>query len=90
MLSLVGLTSFNVLVLLFPPGPLLDMLELMSLPSGGRLTLLVVVAINVMLSLCFERWGTEGVTACYGWIMGQLRHSKRRIRDGKAYKAVDT
>jgi cation-transporting ATPase 13A2 len=88
MLSVVGLSAFNILVLLFPPQQLLDLLELMPLPGSARTTLLAVVVINVMLSLAFERWGTQAVTAGLSWASSQFRRGKWTRKDGKAYKAV--
>jgi cation-transporting ATPase 13A2 len=89
MLSVVGLSAFNLLVLLLPPGPLLDMLELMRLPAVARTSLLVAVVINVGLSLSFERWSTEAVTAGLSWASAQWRRGRRRVRDGKAYKPIE-
>jgi cation-transporting P-type ATPase 13A2 len=89
MLSVVGLSAFNLLVLLVPPGPLQNLLELLPLPASARTTLLATVVINVVLSLAFERWGTQGVAAGLSWAFSHLRRERRRIRDGKAYKAVE-
>lgn len=88
MLSLVGLTAFNLIVLLAPPRALIIVLELMRLPMDGRTTLLFAAAINVAASLAFEEWGTGVVASALGWI-AQVRKERRRVRDGKAYKAVE-
>jgi cation-transporting ATPase 13A2 len=89
MLALVGLAAFNLLVLLAPPGALLDVLELMQLPASARTVLAVAVGANVGLSLAFERWGTQAVALALGWARVQWRHGRRRVRDGKAYKAIE-
>lgn len=88
MLSLVGLTLFNMIVLLQPPQLFKVILDLMTLPFPARTTLLGVIAINVVASLSFERWGTQVVAALLGWLMA-LRQQRRRNRDGKAYKVVE-
>ena len=87
MLSIVSLTLFNVLVLLFPPPFLTSILELTDIPMAGRLTLLVATAINVVLSMAFERWGAPAVASAVGY-MTDLR-KRFRTRDGKTYKAVE-
>ena len=87
MLSLIVLSSFNVLVLLAPPALFSAILELMPIPSSARFTLLGAVIINVALSLAFERWGAQGVA---NLVDMYLHTRKRRIRDGKAYKAIDS
>ncbi|KAA1476776.1 P-type ATPase [Dentipellis sp. KUC8613] len=89
MLSLIALTLFNVLVLLAPPAAFMEVLQLMPLPFGARLTLLVAVVANVAASLAFERWGVEVVASVVGMCTGG-RDGRKRIRDGKAYKAIES
>lgn len=87
MLSIVSLSAFNIIVLLFPPQFLSSILELMDLPHVARLTLLMVVVVNVILSVVFERWGAPAVSEAVGYFMTlQKRH---RVRDGKTYKAIE-
>ncbi|KAI0081294.1 hypothetical protein K474DRAFT_1768739 [Panus rudis PR-1116 ss-1] len=87
MASIVLLTLFNVLVLLFPPKPVATILELMTLPFSARLTLLGAAVVNVAVSMAYERWGTQFVSQIIGSIM-QIRRNMR-VRDGKTYKAVE-
>jgi cation-transporting P-type ATPase 13A2 len=87
MLSIVGLTAFNLLVLLRPPTALLNLLELMRIPFHGRVTLLAAAVVNVAASFAFESWGTEGVARAIAWLIA-LRGERRRVREGKTYKAV--
>jgi cation-transporting P-type ATPase 13A2 len=87
MLSLVGLTLFNLLVLLRPPQALIVILELMPLPSSARTTLFGLVVINTIFSVMFERWGTGLITRLISALA--LLRKKRRHRDGKMYKAVE-
>lgn len=88
MFSIVTLTLFNLLVLLHPPEPVRHILELMILPFPARKSLLFAVIFNVAASLVFEEWGTHVAAQAIGALQG-LRHGRRRIRQGKAYKAVE-
>ncbi|GJE95870.1 P-type cation-transporting ATPase domain-containing protein [Phanerochaete sordida] len=87
MLSIVALSLFNVVVLLFPPDFLSSILELTNLPLSGRLTLLLAVVINVVLSMTFERWGAPAVAVAVEYLTSLRK--RHRTKDGKAYKAVD-
>jgi hypothetical protein len=89
MLSIVGLSAFNLIVLLQPPLFLLNLLELVSLPFMGRLALAAAVVVNIVASLAFEQWGTVAVAHFIAWASSLRPDGKRRIRDGKAYKAVE-
>lgn len=87
MLSIVSLSLFNVLVLLFPPDFLSSILELTDIPLSGRFTLLLAVVVNVGLSVAFERWGAPAVAAIVGYLTGMRK--RHRTRDGKTYKAIE-
>lgn len=87
MLSIVSLSLFNLLVLLFPPDFLSSILELTDLPLVGRVTLLIAVILNVGLSVAFEHWGAPAVSAAAGYLI-DLR-KQHRTKDGKTYKAVE-
>ncbi|KAI0051214.1 P-type ATPase [Auriscalpium vulgare] len=89
MLSLSALSTFNILVLLAPPRVVSDILELMPLPLSARVTLLCVGVINVALSLAFERWGAQVVADAVNAIGVFQQGPRRRVRDGKAYRAVE-
>lgn len=89
MFSMVVLSAFNVLVLLAPPKFVLDILTLMNLPLGGRYVLLVAAVVNVVVSMAFEEWGTHGVSTMIGAVMKCCGRGRRRVRDGKTYKAVE-
>jgi len=82
------LSLFSILVLMSPPQPIVVVLELMPLPTSARRTLLLVAAINVVSSVVFEKWGS-GVVARIVGRLSLLRKGRRRVRDGKAYKAVE-
>lgn len=88
MFSIVTLTLFNLLVLLYPPEPIRHILELMLLPFSARSSLLFAVIINIVLSMAFEEWGTKVVALGIGALF-RLRRGRRRTREGKAYKAVE-
>ena len=87
MVSIGCLSLFNVLVLLFPPGPIAVILELMPLPYSARWTLLIAVVINVAISMAYERWGAQNIAVLIGSAMRMRR--RWRTRDGKTYKAVE-
>lgn len=59
----------------------------MTLPLAGRITLLVAVVCNVLLSVVFERWGAPSVAQLVGYVMSLRR--RQRTRDGKMYKAIE-
>lgn len=88
MLSLGILVLFSIVVLLIPPEFVASILELMTIPIAARLTMLLAVVINAVLSLGFERWGAQGVAQLIGYVSKLRRH--RRVRDGKAYKAIES
>ena len=88
MLSMGVITALSILILLAPPTPLAVLLELMSLPTPARLTLLLSVVVNVVVSMVFEQWGTQVVAEVIG-LIHQIRRSRRRVRDGKTYKIVE-
>ncbi len=87
--SLVVLSLFSILVLMSPPQPVSIILELMPLPLRARTALLLAAGLNVVLSLAFEEWGTRVVALVFGWLLELRRGGKRRVREGKAYKAVE-
>jgi cation-transporting P-type ATPase 13A2 len=89
MVCIVSLTLLSAWVLLAPPHPLVVILELMPLPFSGRSTILAAVAVNVVFSVAFERFGTWIVAVCIGWLMRLIRRTRRRSREGKTYKAVE-
>lgn len=91
MTSLVVLTVFNILVLISPPAGVASLLELMDLPTSARAILLAVALVNVGVSSVFEEWGTESVAVGIGALMKGISRlsTKRRVRDGKAYKAIE-
>lgn len=88
MFSIVTLTLFNLLVLVHPPQPVRQILELMVLPFSARMSLLFATIFNVALSMAFEEWGTQVVAQVIGALF-HLRPDRRRFREGKAYKAVE-
>jgi len=88
MLSLTVLSILNVVVLLSPPQVISGLLELKSIPFSARTVLLVGALVNIVVSVAFERWGAEGVAGIIGILM-RWRQGRRRVRHGKAYKAVE-
>lgn len=88
MFSLVILGLINVVILLSPPKFARILLELMKLPHPARTTLLVGVAVNVVVSVAFERWGVQYLARIVGSLT-KMYQEHRRIRSGKAYKLVD-
>lgn len=88
MISLIALSLFSILVLLSPPQPVVLVLELMPLPWAARGTLLFAAAINVALSVSFERWCAQVMAQLIGGLF-LLRCGRWRGREGKAYKVVE-
>jgi cation-transporting ATPase 13A2 len=88
MFSLITLGLINTVILLFPPKFARVFLELMILPSPARTTLLVGVAVNITVSVMFERWGVQHLARIVGSLTKNYQEH-RRIRLGKAYKLVD-
>ncbi len=87
MLSMVCLSVFNVVVLLWPPTFVASLLELMPLPGSARATLLLAVVVNVLTSMAFEHYGAPAVSHVIGKVV-ELRR-RQRVRDGKIYKTVE-
>ncbi|KAK0504701.1 hypothetical protein EDD18DRAFT_1126008 [Armillaria luteobubalina] len=88
MLAIGVLSTFNLVILLFPPGVLTEWLTLMALPAHARMVLLIAVVVNIGVSLLFEQYGAHTVATIIG-ILLSWRRGRRRDRDGKVYKAVE-
>ncbi|TCD71647.1 hypothetical protein EIP91_007394 [Steccherinum ochraceum] len=88
MLSIGVLVLFSIVVLLVPPGFVASILELMDIPVSARFLLLLAAVINTGLSMGFERWGAGAVASVIGFATKLRKH--RRVRDGKAYKAIES
>lgn len=87
-MSVIGL--LNVWMLLFPPKPLAILLELMAIPFVARVTLVVVVLVNIVLSTVYERWGSAVVADVVGFFSECFRANIRnRGGGGVAYKPLD-
>jgi len=86
--SLVILGLINTVILLSPPKFAVILLELMKLPRPARNTLLTGVAVNIIFSVMFERWGVQHLAQIVGSLT-KVYQEHRRIRSGKAYKLVD-
>ncbi|KAF6760303.1 P-type ATPase [Ephemerocybe angulata] len=90
MASMGSLFVINTWLLLRPSKAVAKLLTLIELPSSGRTSLLIAAALNVVISLAFERWGT-GIASdvlarvAYLWNLG----GRRKAQEGKAYKAVE-
>jgi len=89
MLTILILSAFSTYVLISPPPSLALILDLMDLPYTARLTLLGVVVANVVCSLLLERWNLVGRAVAVVQRWWRHSHSKKRVRDGKAYKAIE-
>jgi len=90
MFSMVVLSTFNMLVLLAPPKPIQEVLTLITLPFSARITLLIVVASNVAVSMAFEQWGSRSVGSVMATVLQKWRQGRRRMRKGKLYKIVES
>lgn len=88
MLSISAIALINIWLTLSPSSSLMTLLELMDIPTMARLILVGAVAINVILSVLFEKWGTTVAAGVIGIVIDCFRN-KRRVRDGKAYKLVE-
>ena len=88
MFSIITLSLMNTVILLAPPKFTVITLELMMLPRAARVTLLVGVAANIIVSVMFERWGVQHLSRIVGSLV-KVYKEYRRVRSGKAYKLVD-
>jgi cation-transporting P-type ATPase 13A2 len=88
MFSMILISLINLIVLLYPPRPIANILELTLLPFSARITLLFAAVVNVAFSMAFEQWGAQVVAQFIGVVL-RLRRGRRRVRDGKAYKAIE-
>lgn len=88
MFSIIALAAFSTFVLLFPPQGVALVLDLMEIPASAKATLLLVVALNVVVSSFAEKW--EVLSQVITFFQRRWRSKRpRRIRDGKLYKAVE-
>ncbi|KAK2463191.1 hypothetical protein APHAL10511_004846 [Amanita phalloides] len=86
-LSIGVLTVFNLVVVLVPPEGVSRVLGLMTVPVSGRIVLVGAVAVNVVVSVVYEEWGAQQIARGVGaW---QRWRGRRRVREGKTYKAVE-
>lgn len=88
MMSLCVLSLFSTVVLLSPPQIIADILTLMPLPFPARVYILLVAVTNVVISLVFEQWGAQAVAVVVGKVL-RWRKPRRRVKEGKAYRAVE-
>lgn len=86
--SLIVLGLINTVILLWPPKFAVILLELMIIPRPARTTLLAGVAVNIIFSVMFERWGVQYLAQIVGSLT-KMYQEHRRIRSGKAYKLLD-
>ena len=89
MFSMTVIALINVWLILSPAQFLVILLELMNVPASARFTLFFGVVINVVISMAYENWGSTVVSSLIGFVLDGLR-SRRRIRDGKTYKAIES
>ncbi|KIO18837.1 hypothetical protein M407DRAFT_31518 [Tulasnella calospora MUT 4182] len=88
MFSIVALTAFSTVVLLFPPQAVALVLDLMDIPTSAKATLIFAVVLNVVISSWVEKW--ELLAQVVTFIYRRWRSKRpRRVRDGKLYKAVE-
>lgn len=91
MAAMVVISIINAWLILAPARPFIVLLELMSIPLSARLTLVAAIVVNVVLSTVFEHWGTSFVAGIIGFVQAcSPFRSRRRYRDGKAYKTVES
>lgn len=89
--SVAVLTVFSGMVLISPPSLIAIILDIKTIPPEGRLTLLIGVVLNVIVSFVFERY----LQAAFGELLsviGKLRYllQSRKQGSGKAYKNIET
>ena len=85
MVAIGALLLFNLVALLAPPAPVSKLLGLVAVPMSGRLAMLVAVVINMGLSVAYEDWGAQRIAQ----VFGRWRGWRRRVQEGKVYKAVE-
>ncbi|KAH7108171.1 Ca-transporting ATPase [Auriculariales sp. MPI-PUGE-AT-0066] len=82
--SILILCGFSSVLLLAPPRYMMELLELKQLPLEGKRTLAVVVVVNVLLCIGFERWGAARVAR---WL--RRAPVRSRLQSQAAYKVVE-
>lgn len=85
MISIGALLLFNLIALLAPPTPVSQLLGLVAVPMSGRMVMLIAVVINMVLAVVYEDWGAQRIAQA----VGRWRGWRRRVREGKVYKAVE-
>lgn len=91
MTAMGSLFLINIWLLLSPSKAVVKLLTLVELPTAGRYSLLIAAALNIVLSLAFERWGTVIASDFIARIVNlwNLSGGRGKVREGKAYKAVE-
>lgn len=86
MVSIILLSLFSLVILLSPPQAIIGVMNLLPLPFGARVVLLMAVVGNVVVSMVFEEWGAGRIAEMIGVV---LRWRRGRWRAQKTYKVVE-
>ncbi|CUA66608.1 hypothetical protein RSOLAG22IIIB_00049 [Rhizoctonia solani] len=84
MLSIVALAVFSTFVLFAPPQPIRLLLDLMVIPTSAKRTLFIGAMLNAGVCFAFERWNPVARA-----LEVVSRQSRRRVRGGLEYRAVE-
>lgn len=86
MVSFGLLSLISVVIMLWPPQAIRGLMNLLPLPFGAKILLLMAVVANVVVSMAFEEWGVGRIAEMIGAVL-RCRRGRRRAR--KAYKIVE-
>jgi cation-transporting ATPase 13A2 len=87
--SIALLSAFSTWVLLGPPQPVALVLDLMPVPWHARLTMGLMVLVNIGISFGYEEWISARVAKAVGVVFqGESGRRRRREASGRVYEAL--
>lgn len=84
---LVGLTGFSTWVLLQPTKAIAKYMDIIQLPTGFKVQLLVIAVINIILCFAFERYAERPIARSIALIKRWARRARRN--EGNHYKSIE-
>jgi cation-transporting ATPase 13A2 len=89
--SLIGLGGFSAYVLLSPAHSIALILDIINIPFGYRVELLVIAFINIIACFSFERYAERPIAKTIAHVKRMIRRRRRKdgVRDGPSYKVIE-
>jgi cation-transporting ATPase 13A2 len=89
--SLIFLGGFSAYVLLSPAHSIALILDIINIPFGYRVELLVIAFINIIACFSFERYAERPIAKTIAHVKRMIRRRRRKdgVRDGPSYKVIE-